>query len=112
MTTGYFLYIYVDGGNLETFKSELYLHCLSTGTWNRDYRWTDGPGLNSTIHCDKLTCIILASLYVMFTNRVLRTSVSFTEDCLVASVDPVIVDAHLRVSQAIKAWLCWRQRHQ
>ena len=43
---------------------------------------------------------------MMFTNRVLRTSVSFTEDCLVASVDPVIVDAHLRVNQAIKAWSC------
>ena len=44
------------------------------------------------------------------TNMVLRTSVSFAEDCPVTSVGPVIVDAHLRVSQAIKAWLCWRQR--
>ena len=43
---------------------------------------------------------------MMFTNRVLRTFVSFTEDCLVASVDPVIVDAHLRVNQAVKAWSC------
>ena len=56
-----------------------------------DYRWTDRPGLDSTIHCDILTCSILASLY-MFTNRVLRTSVSFTEDCLVALVDPVVVE--------------------
>ena len=69
-----------------------------------DYRWTDGPGLDSTIHCDILTCSILASLYMMFTNRVLRTFVSFTEDCLVASVDPVVVDDHLRVNQAVKAW--------
>ena len=69
-----------------------------------DYRWTDRPGLDSTIHCDILTCSILASLYMMFTNRVLRTFVSFTEDCLVASVDPVVVDDHLRVNQAVKAW--------
>ena len=47
----------------------------------------------------------MASLY-MFTNRVLKDICIITEDCLVASVDPVIVDAHLRVNQAIKAWSC------
>ena len=40
-----------------------------------DYRWTDRPGLDSTIQCDILTCIALASLY-MITNVVLRTFVS------------------------------------
>ena len=56
-----------------------------------------------------ITCIVLASLY-MITNGVLRTFVSFAEDCLVALVDPVIVDGHLRVNQAVKAW-SKRQRH-
>ena len=68
-----------------------------------DYRWTDRQGWIVQYIVIYLPAAILASLY-MFTNRVLRTSVSFTEDCLVASVDPVVVDDHLKVSQAVKAW--------
>ena len=68
-----------------------------------DYRWTDRQGWIVQYIVIYLPAAILASLY-MFTNRVLRTSVSFAEDCLVALVDPVVVDDHLRVNQAIKAW--------
>ena len=73
-------------------------------------RWTNQSWIVHYIVITYLQYIGLTVRYI--TNMVLRTSVSFTEDCPVTSVGPDIVDAHLRVSQAVKAWLCWRQRHQ
>ena len=65
-------------------------------------RWTNQSWIVHYIVITYLQYIGLTVRYI--TNMVLRTSVSFTEDCPVASVDPVIVDDHLRVNQAVKAW--------
>ena len=73
-------------------------------------RWTNQSWIVHYIVITYLQYIGLTVRYI--TNIVLRTSVLFAEDCPVTSVGPNIVDAHLRVSQAVKAWLCWRQRHQ
>ena len=51
------------------------------------YRWTDGPGLDIVQYNVILTCIVLASLY-MITNGVLKDICIVAEDCLVTSVDP------------------------
>ena len=73
-------------------------------------RWINQSWIVHYIVITYLQYIGLTVRYI--TNIVLRTSVLFAEDCPVTSVGPNIVDAHLRVSQAVKAWLCWRQRHQ
>ena len=53
----------------------------------RDHQWTDGPGMDIVQYNVILTCIVLASLY-MITNGVLKDICIITESCLATLVDP------------------------
>ena len=65
----------------------------------RDHQWTDGPGMDIVQYNVILTCIVLASLY-MITNGVLKDICIITESCLATLVDPSLWMPTERVNQA------------